>query len=336
MADTIVWIDGFDHYTAAQSIRKYSAAISAMGTGRFTGQTANYTSNVNSEKVFTTTSSAWRVGFAVKINSTTTAIQIFKLRDGANEQVDIGTSLTRQLRITRNGTQLGVSTQTLNISQWYYVEWYVVISDSISSNQCYAKLDGADAINMTAGTDTRNTATTADRFAISGQGSNNIEIDDLVVSMMDTTTSPTFLGDLRVQTLFPNADGNYSQFVGSDGNSTNNYQLVDDTTTVNDADYSGSSTVSNKDSYNIENLTFTPGSIKAAKITSCMRRDDAGAKTGRVFFRTGGSDYESGDITPASSGFVFEGYIAELNPGTASAWTASDINALEIGIKVQA
>ncbi len=339
MADTIVWIDGFDHYAvASQGIRKYNANFSSADTGRFGGQAAQITSLLNLEKVFSTTSAAWRVGFAAKLNTFGgNAFQMIRLRDGASDQVELGVSSTRQVRVTRNGTQLAVSTQIMNMSQWYYLEWYVVISDSISTNQCVVMLDGVEVINLSATSDTKNTSNAyADRVIITGTGSNNHSIDDLVVSMMDTTTSPTFLGDLRVQTLFPNADGNYSQFTGSDGNSVNNYLLVDDTTSVNDADYTGSSTVGHKDSYNIESLTFTPTSIKAAKITSCMRRDDAGAKTGRLFFRTGGSDFEGSDITPASSGFVFEGHIAEVNPDTTVAWTASDITSLEIGIKVEA
>lgn len=340
MADVIAFIDGFDHYTVAQGGRKYSVFPSgtSMGTGRTgSGQalTINNTSSVM-EKTFSVNSQAWRVGLALRITANgASAMSLIQLKDGASAQCELVINSSRNIQINRNGTLVGsAGTTTLAQNTWYYIEWYASIKDSITSGNCQVYLNNVLELNLAGGSDIKNTTNAyANRVAITAQSSWTINIDDLVISTMDDTATPTFLGDLKVETLYPDGNGNYSDFDGSDGNSTDNYQLVDEAQN-NDADYVTSDVVSDRDSYTLSNPTVVPASIKAVQITTSIRKDDAGSRVGRVFSRISGTNYESSDIALSTS-FEFKSHIMETNPNTTSAWTASDLNSLEVGVKVE-
>lgn len=339
MADTIVFIDGFDHYSSSHMVRKYTSQTmsAAIRSGRVAGSCLGVSSVGNTIKTFSTSSQAWRIGFALKLDSQTgSTFALIHLRDGATVQCDLSfIATTRKLQFSRNGTLLGsASTTGLSTGIWYYIELYISIKDSISSGNAQLYINGVQEINLAATTDTKNgSTTTADTFVINGAAFWDFNIDDLVISQMDDTTTPTFLGDRRVLTLYPDGNGNYSEFDGSDGNSTNNYQLVDDATN-DDADYVTSETVGERDSYTFANPAQTPVTINAVQLTACLRKDDAGARVARTFHRISGSNYESSDITLSTS-FEFKTHMRETNPATASAWTASDLNALESGVKVE-
>ena len=67
-------------------------------------------------------------------------------------------------------------------------------------------------------------------------------------------TGDEFLGDCTVATLLPTGNGFVNQFVGSDGNSTDNYLLVDEQP-PSSTDYVGSATTGQQDLYTLTNLT---------------------------------------------------------------------------------
>jgi len=335
----IVFMDSFDHYAIGNMTRKWTSNTigSAMSTGRTgVGQALNLTTTGSCEKVFPATSQAWRVGFGLKLNSQTgSTFQLCSLKDNTSSQFELTWVNNRRLQFSRNGTLLGSSSATtFSTGVWYYVEFYAVIADSISLGNCQLYINGVQEINLAATTDTKNTSNAyADRVNISGAGFWGFDLDDIVISQEATTTTPTFLGDLKIITLYPDGQGNYSDFTGSDGNQVNNYQLVDEAL-VDDADYVTGDTANFRDSYTFGNLSQTPSSIAAVQLTTCIRKDDAGARVGRSFVRISSTNYESSDITLSTS-FVFDSNIMVTNPATAAAWTASDVNGIEAGIKVQ-
>ena len=337
----LVWFDGFDHLTAAQMTRKYEtfggSVVSASNTRFNSGQCARFTSNVQGLTKVLTSNQAWRVGVAYNLQTYTNGHQMLYLSDGGTQQVTLNVE-NRNIVVRHAGTSTVIcqSTRAFNPKVWYHIEWYIVVADSISTNGCVVRVNGEVWASANSG-DTKNSSNaSADRVSSLGATSTGYYLDDLYVYHDSVTTSPTFSGDLRVVQLTPNANGNYSQFTGSDGNSTDNYLLVDDTTTVDDdTTYVESDVVSNKDSYGLSNLASTPASIKGVAINVVAKKGDAGARTGRTFFRISGTDYESSDFSPATS-YANHIHIAENSPATAAAWTESEVNGMEAGVKVQA
>lgn len=336
---SIVFIDGFDHYTITNMTRKWTSNTigSAMVTGRTgAGQALQLTTTGSCEKVFNNTSQAWRIGFAVNLQSQTgSTFQVISLKDNTSSQVELTWLNSRRFQFSRNGTLVGsAGATTLSTSTWYYIEFYVSIKDSISLGNAQLYINGVQELNLPATTDIKNTANSfADRVNISGGGFWSFYIDDFVVSQEADTTTPTFLGDRKVATLYPDGSGNYSDFTGSDGNSVNNYQLVDETLT-DDNDYVTGDAVSFRDSYSFTNPSQTPTTVDAIQVVSNIRKDDTGSRTGRTFVRVSGTNYEGSDITLSTS-YIMDCNLYTSNPNTTLAWTASDVNALEAGVKVQ-
>jgi hypothetical protein len=342
MANVINFIDGFDHYQpSTQWFYKWNGLVgNAPGqvTGRFgVGQAIRFNVIHNLEQHAGNVYQAWRFGFGLYLAATNNSnITLIALKDGSSSQVELGLDGSQKLRVTRNGTLVGsASTNSMASGTWMHVEWYIVITDTLSSGNCTVKVNGTTELSVTSG-DTKNTSSAqADRFTIGGAGNWDVYFDDFVATTMDVTTTPTFLGDRRVTTLYPDGNGNYSDFDGSDGNQVNNYQLVDEGSTVSTSDYVESATVTERDSYTFENPSVAPATIHALQLNVVAAKSDAGSRTIKPFFRIGGSNYDGSAVSPASSPTDLR-HLLETSPATSTAWTSSELNGLEAGVKVEA
>lgn len=160
-------------------------------------------------------------------------------------------------------------------------------------------------------------------------------IDDFYVND-DSGTAPenTFLGEaFVVESIIPTGNGNSSQWVGSDGNSTDNYLLVDDNGN-DDTDYVRSGTLNDLDTYAMSNLSNATGTIIRTVHLFVARKDDVATRTLASALRTNGTDYISA-TNKAMTG-TYATFLDELtvNPDTSLRFTISEINALEVGQKV--
>jgi hypothetical protein len=336
----IVLIDGFDFYGSRTNMERRwtnNAGTSlTLVSGRLGGSCAQYGS-LTSHSIDFASTQGFRVGFAFRINTihTTGNNQIIRLRDVGTAQCELYVNASGNVGFSRNGTAVGsVSATALSPNVWYYLEWYVVIADSISTNQCNLYVDGSLFHNITSGDMKNHTTTNTNRVVIGNTASNGLyEFDDFWVST-EGTSLPTLLGDHRIVTLLPNGNGNYGDFTGSDGNSTNNFELVDETTIV-DSDFVESNVVNHRDSYAITDLGISTAAIQAVAVNTCINKQDAGARTGRNLLRISGTDYESSNITLSTSFQVIQS-LWLTNPATSLAWTDAAVNGLEAGIKVQA
>lgn len=152
----------------------------------------------------------------------------------------------------------------------------------------------------------------------------------------DSGSAPenTFLGEaFVVESIIPNGNGNSSQWVGSDADQVNNYQLVDDSGN-DDTDYVKSGTLNDLDTYAMSNLSNATGTIIRASHYFIARKDDVATRTLASALRTNSTDYTSAtDKTMAGTYGLF---IDErtVNPDTTLRFTISEINAIEYGTKV--
>lgn len=149
--------------------------------------------------------------------------------------------------------------------------------------------------------------------------------DDLSVD--DTT----WCGGGKVESLVPNADGNYTAFVAGTGGT---YLELDDTTLsdTNDGDtsYQTSSTASAKESCQFPNITtgYTPNSV----LGMVAARDENQVVTWQMTVR-GGSTPTDGTYTTSldnsTVAYFTRGKIFNADP-TGAAWTSGTVNAAEV------
>jgi hypothetical protein len=134
--------------------------------------------------------------------------------------------------------------------------------------------------------------------------------------------------------LYPSGNGNTSNWVGSDGNSTDNYLMVDETSPDSDTTYVESGTSTNKDTYAFGDISHTPTSIYGVQVTTYAKADDAGARLIGVVTRSAAADYNASVTHALGASYAHHPTVLETDPATAAAWTKTNLNAAEFGVRV--
>ena len=333
---SLLFMDGFDHYATADIAKKWtttgSGGISAVGRRSGNGLS---TGALTTEKSLASNEGTLIVGFAINpsgaINNT-----FFAFGDGSTAQltfVFVGDGSIQVFRGTSAGTSLGFSTAGLfQVGVYHYVEIKAVFENAGSpGGSVVIRVDGVEVLNL-AGIDTTNSTNAyANKILLGGASGVLANWDDLYVCNASGSTNNNFLGDVRIDTLFPNGEGNYLDFTCSTGTTHNT--LVDETT-PNTSDYNESSTVGAKDSYALGDLSaITSQTIYGIQVLGAILKDDAGARSIKVGVRTSSAG-SPGSLAQAASAALstsqlYYASIHETDPSTGIAWTGSGVNGAE-------
>ena len=338
-------IEMFDGFEAGTPAPEWSAALPpAIASGAGNARTGTYymTSRTNGQQINLTATAKKTIGLAFQ-TSVYSVLNVIQFLGDTQATVHLTLSLDTSghlvvRRGTSSGTVLATSTQVFPLNEWRHLQMQATIADS--GGTCIVKVDGTDWINFTGDTKNAGTNTTIDGIFLLQSGSSNTYLaDDLWVCNGTDDTATTgrpdndFLGDLHVEGILPTGNGNSSQFVGSDGNSTDNYLLVDDPT-INTTDYVGSATPGNRDSYVTGDLASYVSAVYAVRVSAYAAKSDAGAAGIKVGLRESG-----GTVTLAASQALSTTYatywdaLRKVNPTGSTAWSAADVNGIQITIE---
>lgn len=163
-------------------------------------------------------------------------------------------------------------------------------------------------------------------------------IDDVYILNEQGTVNNSWLGDTRCYPLYPNGNGTSSTpLSGSDGNSTDNYLLVDEVGPPDITDYVFSQTDGDQDTYTFEDLPVTLGTIRGVEVRIHAAKDETGTKQVRAITRRSGTDSFGPDHTLAAIPLYQTHHdIDELDPHAGpGTWTISNINSTEWGVEVR-
>jgi len=329
------FVDSFDHYSAAQWLRRYSSGsgivIEAGGRRGTNGVRVNHLCSFG--KVLDA-QATWIVGFAYNFGGAmfTGPATLWAWQDAGTPQCDLRLNTNLTLSVTRNGTVLGTSVAILSAGN-SYIEFKATIGNAGSYE---VRVNGVNILSG-AGVDTQNTANAAaDRFVVDGFGitaAGGQCYDDLYVCDGTGSSNNNFLGDVRIDAKFPTGAGNSTQFTPSAGS---NFQCVDDNPPNDDIDHVESANVGDKDTYAFGTLvSHTPLSIFGVQVNMHAKKDDAGARSIASVVRSGGSDTD-GAAQPLGTTYANLRQMVEQDPNTAAPWTKVNLNASEFGPKVAA
>jgi hypothetical protein len=167
-----------------------------------------------------------------------------------------------------------------------------------------------------------------DYYNVIGLNGGRVYIDDIYIDNSDGEGSASSLPLLRFYSITPNADGNYSQWLGSDGDSTNNYQLVDEIP-ESDSDYVVTTGTNNLDSYGMSTFTLGAGEVIDAIIPTVRTKRTSGTEQISMGARVSSTDLLG--TTPQDPGASFN-YLFERLTGTPSGgdWQQSDLDNVEL------
>lgn len=331
---TIIWMDGFDTYATVADMQKkgYSTITSSLVTGRFTGSQAFRNIGGLAPQAFGVASgNTFSVGFALRIDdlsgcSTGKAILSFLGAAGATAVCKLGVDINGALHFGRGDFTTNdichSANSTLQISTWNYVEIELTRSATVGIVNVY--FNGA----LVATASAANTGAIAiDTLSFFTEFYNaNKDVDDLYV-----TNVATKLGECRIDTLRPSADTAQKDWTPSSG--------ITDFSRVNEAHFDGDTTyisaavATNYDLFDVDNLTTSPASVFAVQTVMAARKDDATTRQVRTKMKNGATT-TNGTTQNMGTSFGFTTDLYQTNPNTAAAWTAADVNAMQLGVEV--
>ena len=338
----LLFCDSFDHYATAEFPRKYytvdtsyntiQSTVKRTGAQAWRGGLTTYPARIHIPR-----SNPVIVGAAVNITGGVNG-DLFRFMGGNDTVVNIkhfrggGVGATVYGMSPDNVCWSNSGVMRPNI--WHYLEAKVYLHDS--AGYITIKLDGATVASVS-NIDTLYNYTVADGYM------DNIRIESAFISgytyyddlyICDTTGSycNDFLGDVRVDVLAPNAVGNSSGFTRLSG--SNNYEMVDDTTDCDDdTTYNQANSVVT-DTYNFPALPHTATSIKAVQIVTQAERTALAARQLAHVVRRSSTDYASADLLLENATYKTQRSIWHTDPSTSAAWTQSNLEAAEFGMKI--
>ena len=353
---TLLFFDGFDHYnTETEMVNKwgdkyevgtiyttFSTSYGRRGTNgaRFDYYTGSnhliryWTTNLDSDSTGIC-GIAWKAQDPGNAYSSAYGAEGMSLSDGASAQIGWYLEPNGILRVRRGGhssTVLGTSSIQLSPDVWYYIELKATIHDTSGSFEL--RVNGV-TVSSDNNIDTQNTAnSTVDTLMLHCRpgGGNFVYIDDVYFANSQGSIANDFLGDVKIESLFPTGAGSNTNWTPSTGN---NWECVDEVA-PDTGDYVYTTTSGLYDTYAFGNLTSASGAILGVNQLLYTAKGDAGVKFIRPACRINSTNYEGNILHSLSDTYVYAKYFTELNPDTSSQWTISDINNAEFGAKSEA
>jgi len=227
--------------------------------------------------------------------------------------------------------------------QWFYLEMYIY---SHGTNGVIEVHINGQNVFSASGINTNPVAGSGEGYFNSFKiylPYQNCMMDDVYayvggVHVADDITPSNIIGDCRIETLFPNADGTYLQWATSSG--TEHYSLINDPyLTTSPTKYVYTSTEFLRDSYEFENLTIDAGEEIIAIQENLVGYDQFPAQdyihgiVVRDSVVASGENYRYwfNDITGMRSSAL--PYIND--PITTSGWDVTDLNNTEFGLEYE-
>jgi hypothetical protein len=316
--------EGFDHYASEQAIEKFwTGHIVGMVPGRGFGGQAISVVNLNPVYKDFPAASPIIVGVAIKLTGVVVPQKFMTIEiGGGGLGVEIGTDSTHHLTLTDSAAHLVATGPTIiPLGTWFYIE---VKLEKGGAGHVTLHLNGAAEIPSTVGN-----FGTADFGRIvfwnHALGDGLTDADDIYV--IDTTGSAPlndFLGEIRIETLYPVADASYTAWTPKTG--TDHFAMVDEHLIDGDGSFVYDATPGDKDTYKLD--TFI-GSIYGAQLNIGARKGDASVRQIAPLIRQAGTDHV-GVTHTLSSDYVFYSWLLDNDP-TGSPWLAATIIADEFG-----
>lgn len=270
-------------------------------------------------------------GFSYRLNSAggIGATRVFAMSGpSGSAQMGLRVNADRSISICRDTTALATTPSPVLVPlAWHRIELFVVQDDA--AGQYALRVDGSTVIPLVTGADTRNGAdTTFTRVTWGNLQGVNTTVDDYTFNDSTGSVNNSWLGDLCIETLRPNADVsiNWTRNVG-----TSNWDAVDEQQLSTGEFLSTASLV--KDRLGLTNLTGTPATIFGISSIYHADKNGAGPSSMRANLNSGGSIANGTTRNMNTSAFTYMEPITELDPQGSVAWSAARVNALDVEIE---
>lgn len=342
----LLFIDGFDHYTSIT--QKWSNYYSEGGIsmamytnggrrdgGRIATTTYNFARYCAATKDLPVSSKTLIVGIAIYLPASPARSHCFALKEGGVVHGAVGFDTGTRLFYVKNGAGnvIGYASDAVALASWHYVELKYTVDDTVGAVQM--RIDSRLVLDL-AGIDTRNGGTLGEinRFTLGDDYFRNllgpVSYDDLYICNTDGLTNNDFLGDCRVDTVRPDADGVYQDFVPSVAGP--HYSLVDEST-PSTTDYVDGASLGARETYGCTSLpAMVAARVYGVQVCPGIYADDAGGRSIVPMMRSEGSDV-TGVSKALTTSFLYHPHLFET-AGDGTNWSDAKVNAAEFGVMV--
>lgn len=340
----IIFLEGFEQYPAGanpgemagagwQGPSGFTANLTITVGSRFGSYGHAYTANFSSISIYRPVApvTEFTMGFAHRVNQSLAGHQIVSFKDTAVNQVNLVTTATGEIQVRMNTVELDVTSGLgLLTDIWYFIECKFKIDNGSGTYEVH--VDGLQVL-VGSGVDTQNTVNnTINQVWLQSSSTQRNEWDDIYFLDVSGSDNTGILGDCRVETIFPDADGNETDFTPSAGA---NWENVDDGLVPDfDSTYNSSATATDRDLYGFAALTGDVGTVFGVEAMMYVRKEEAGFREVKVIARSNGTEI-SGPVTTLGTNFVYKQHVMENDPDGGVDWNEASVNAAEFGIEIE-
>ncbi len=345
----IEYIDGFEYVLTTHVTQRWPTTAGNYSTDTDAGRKNRglILSNGYVHRRIGAERNRWVVGAAFRFRLTqNTSIPIMQWIRSATggKQTTLSLRADRRLEVRRGdggGPVISTSStsQTLNIHEWYYIEWDLNLDDTFGVSRVY--VNGSLWMNPQPPLDTALVGPlVADSLRLGYQNNNNyydftFNYDDLYVKSIISEPEPYVLGSCHVSVKAPDADTGTNQWYV--GGTAAHYDAVDQVPN-DDTDYVSPTGLNQLELYSITptapdiSATATIHTVQANIVSKAT--SGRGEKT-RFRFLLNGNQYASGvnHVSTVAGGYAAHTETFENNPDTNNKWTPDDIDGGQFGME---
>lgn len=347
----LIFIDGFDHYDpqaldpfgdpwlargkaaylSPQATRIQGRRPSSYAVRLPAGAGGGYVKNLETGRTSLIVGAALRVA---PFDNTGEEPVLLGVRDTTAQVahfVTIGNDGRLRLysRVSGWDQLISTSVATAAARGWHYVELQVV--QGTSNGTLNVRLNGVLAITLSAQDTTQGGGPLLTAFvgAVPGQPCPaTVDMDDLYLADTSGTINNTFLGDVRVDALKPQAPGALNQWTVEGAASA--WEAVSD---GDEATAIRAATAGLRQTFDVEALpVMSSPAIHGVQVTLLARKTDAGTGRVRGIVASGAQTAVSSDINLQEQ-LAWNTALFERNPNGNVQWTEGAFNAAEFGVE---
>ncbi len=336
---SLLYFTGFDFNQNPEHYFLYAApydinVFSAHFTGRYGGKCLGARESFGSRfgRVFINPAEQTLiVGVAGRFESFPSFGPVFQLNNiNINPNIELCIGANKVIYIRLRGTQTIDTGIFLDWNTWYYLELKGKIHNT--QGEVEVRVNGVTVFSQTG----LNTA-----YSSSILSSSYVTLirdvggwsffDDFYICNTTGTKNNTFLGDIKVVTLFPTRDGTYNEFsvVGA----SNRYEAVDETTPNYDTDYVTQSGINLRQTFGFTAPSIN-GSIAGLRANVFARKDDAGSRFMKLLGKYNTTEVLHSTVSLLDNYKHYYSPIHEVNFATGNDWGVSELGTLEYGVKI--
>ena len=338
----MLFCEGFEQYAdQADFLRsiwktQFAGGITGFAAGRHGGQALQLHSANQSVAFPADGGVEYFIGVAVNFTgASVAAMPIIQLQALDIVQFAVNVTAAGELEVVAD-TQLDITSGLgLTFGIWYYIELHVLIDATVGEFE--VKVNGATQLGPSTGEDTaRVQGPNIHKIILQQNGTNQPTYDDFYLLDATGLTNNDFLGDIIVETVFPDGDGNRNDMTRV-GGGLNNFEAVDDGATPDDdSTYNHGNVVGDDELYTFGDLTgsgFQIDTVHAVGVSNHFRSADAGLRTIKALARSNVTEVE-GASQGSNASYRYSQHVYETDPDGGGAWDEAAVNAAEFGITI--